>query len=101
MYGAAIGMETGAKLHLNRGAGGRAGGRRLAGAAAKERLAEWLGAALRWPVEFEGTVWTGIPLFYAILMGGSAVQGRRNPSTSPGLQLDASEFVCGASRTAS
>lgn len=67
VYGAALGMETGAKLHIVHVVPGDGTGAGEA-AAARERLAEWLGAELRWPVEFEGTVWTGIPLLHAILM---------------------------------
>ncbi len=68
VYGAAFAKGTGAKLHILHvvpGDGSPAGD---AGPEARERLAEWLGAELRWPVEFEGTVWTGIPLLHAILM---------------------------------
>lgn len=67
VYGTAIAMETGAKLHIVHvapGDGTKAG----QAAVAVERLAEWLAAKLRWPVAFEGTVWTGIPLQHAILM---------------------------------
>jgi len=67
VYGAALAKETGAKLHILHvvpGDGAKAG----EAAAAEERLAQWLRAELRWPLEFEGTVWTGIPLLHAILM---------------------------------
>ncbi|HOC56053.1 MAG TPA: universal stress protein [Verrucomicrobiota bacterium] len=67
-YGAAIAMETGAKLHLLHAVPGNGSPPGEAQEAAKQRLAEWAGAELCWPVEFEGTVWTGIPLQHAILM---------------------------------
>jgi len=68
VYGAALARETGAKLHILHVVPGDGSPGRDAGPEARARLAEWLGAELRWPVDFEGTVWTGIPLLHAILM---------------------------------
>ncbi len=66
-YAAAIARENGAKLHLLHCVSG--GQTELADTVSREeeRLAAWLGSELRWPVEYEATVWRNVPLLNTIL----------------------------------
>lgn len=73
-YAAAIARANNAKLHILHAVTGNTAVTGEDAATAKSRLAEWLRAELCWPVDFEATVWTGIPLAHAILTEASRAQ---------------------------
>lgn len=66
-YAAAIARENGARLHILHGVNEDTTGLDGAYRSADERLAAWLGSELRWPVEYEATIWDNVPLLNAIL----------------------------------
>lgn len=66
-YATAIARENGARLHLLHCVTGAGGGTDEAVASAEERVAAWLGSELRWPVEYEATIWSNVPLLNALL----------------------------------
>lgn len=66
-YAAAIARENGARLHILHGADGDIVGTDETHPSRDERLVAWLGAELRWPVEYEATIWNNVPLLTAIL----------------------------------
>lgn len=66
-YAAAIARENGAKLHILHCANRHKRELDEVVPAAEDRLAAWMNSELRWPVEYEATVWTNVPLLNAIL----------------------------------
>lgn len=66
-YATAIARENGAKLHILHCGDGDNAELNGTDSSAEERLATWLGSELRWPVEYEATVWNNVPLLNAIL----------------------------------
>jgi nucleotide-binding universal stress UspA family protein len=66
-YAAAIAWENGARLHILHGSNGDAVRSDETHLSAEARLAAWLGSELRWPVEYEATIWNNMPLLNAIL----------------------------------
>lgn len=64
---AAIARVNNAKLHILHAVSGNSTEAGEGASTAKSLLAEWLRAELCWPVDFEATVWTGLPLAHAIL----------------------------------
>jgi nucleotide-binding universal stress UspA family protein len=64
-YAAAIARENGAKLHLLHCVNGFQA--KAGDSGAEDRVAAWLDAEVRWPVEYEASVWTDVPLLNAIL----------------------------------
>lgn len=66
-YATAIAHENGAKLHILHCGDGAAAESNETAPSSEERLTAWLGSELRWPVEYEATIWTNVPLLNAIL----------------------------------
>lgn len=66
-YAVAIARENGARLHILHGVNEDTVGSNDNHLSADERLAVWLGAELRGPVEYEATIWNNVPLLNAIL----------------------------------
>ncbi len=66
-YATAIARENGAKLHILHCGDGDNAELNGTSSSAEERLTAWLGSELRWPVEYEATVWNNVPLLNAIL----------------------------------
>ncbi|GEM_PF-418818 len=66
-YAAAIAQENNAKLYLLHHDAELPPNSLEAVARVNARVAEWLRAELRWPVDYETTVWTNVPLLNAIL----------------------------------
>lgn len=66
-YAAAIARENGARLHILHGVNGDTVGSDETHRSVEARLADWLGAELRWPVEYEAVIWNNVPLLNAIL----------------------------------
>lgn len=66
-YAAAIARENGARLHILHGINGDTVGSDETHLSVEARLADWLGAELRWPVEYEAVIWNNVPLLNAIL----------------------------------
>ena len=66
-YAAAIARENGAKLHILHCANRHKTELDEVIPAAEDRLAAWMNSELRWPVEYEATVWSNVPLLNAIL----------------------------------
>lgn len=66
-YAAAIARENGAKLHILHRVDGPKAESNEDIPCVKVRVAAWLGSELGWPVEYEATVWSNVPLLNAIL----------------------------------
>lgn len=66
-YAASIAQANGAKLHLLHCVGADKTESADSVSSNEERLAAWLGSELRWPVEFEATIWSNVPLLNTIL----------------------------------
>jgi universal stress protein A len=66
-YAAAIAMENTGRLHLLHAVTSDTSTVKETTPRAGSRLTEWLRTELRWPVEWEATVWTDTPLLHAIL----------------------------------
>lgn len=66
-YAAAIARENGARVHILHGVNAYTVGANETHLSADERLTAWLGSELRWPVEYEATIWNNMPLLNAIL----------------------------------
>lgn len=66
-YATAIARENGAKLHILHCVNGLKAESDEAVSSVEDRLTAWLDSELRWPVEYEATVWSNVPLLNAIL----------------------------------
>lgn len=66
-YAAAIARENGARLHILHGINGDTVGSGETHLSVEARLADWLEAELRWPVQYEAVLWNNVPLLNAIL----------------------------------
>ena len=66
-YAAAIARENEAKLHILHCVDGHKAESNEDVPSVEERVAAWLGSELGWPVEYEATVWSNVPLLNAIL----------------------------------
>lgn len=66
-YAAAIARENGAKLHILHCANGPKSESNEDVSRVEDRLTAWMNSELRWPVEYEATVWSNVPLLNAIL----------------------------------
>lgn len=66
-YAASIARENGAKLHLLHCVSGDKTESDDTVSREEERLGAWLDSELRWPVEYEATIWSNVPLLNAIL----------------------------------
>lgn len=66
-YAAAIARENGARLHILHCVNGPKSESNEDVSSVEDRLTAWLDSELRWPVEYEATVWSNVPLLNAIL----------------------------------
>jgi nucleotide-binding universal stress UspA family protein len=66
-YASMIARENDAKLHLLHCRDKSNPEPHGAASTPEERLTAWLGSQLRWPVKYEATVWSNVPLLNAIL----------------------------------
>lgn len=66
-YAAAIARENEARLHILHCVNGHTAESDEAVSSVEDRVAAWLDSELRWPLEYEATVWSNVPLLNAIL----------------------------------
>lgn len=66
-YAAAIARENGSRLHILHCVNGHKAESDEAVSSVEDRVAAWLDSELRWPVEYEATIWSNVPLLNAIL----------------------------------